>query len=117
MCNETISLTTRSKTYDAIPNQNINEGSKGKAPMDETSFTPPPTGPLQIERPISDNILRPPKGMIHKAIFIPNARVAHNYNIVEDLVQEPCAMSTFEVLQHFPTQRRTLLSALGAIEP
>lgn len=46
MFNETLFLTTRSKTYNAIPNKNTNEGLKGKTLMDETSFTPPPTSPL-----------------------------------------------------------------------
>jgi hypothetical protein len=49
--------------------------------------------------------------------FNPNARAAQNYNIVEYLVQAPCAMSTLEVLQHCPSQRRTLLSSIGAMDP
>jgi hypothetical protein len=40
-----------------------------------------------------------------------------NYNIVEYLVQAPCAMSALEVLQNCPSQRRTLLSAIGAMDP
>jgi len=117
MCNGIIDLTTRSKTYDTIPEPNTNGSAKGKSPMDETPFVPPPTGSLQIERLILDTILRPPKGTIHKVVFNPNARATQNYNIVEDLAQAPCAMSTLEVLQHCLMQRRTMLSALGAIEP
>ena len=37
--------------------------------------------------------------------------------MVEDLAQEPYAMSTLEVLQSFPTQRKNLLTALGALDP
>ena len=37
--------------------------------------------------------------------------------MVEDLTQAPCAMSTLEVLQSFPTQRKNLLTALGALHP
>ena len=85
--------------------------------MDENTFVSPPNGPLQIERPISDTILRPPKNTIRKVVFNPNARAAQNYNIVKDLAQAPCAMSTLEVLQNISTQRKTLLAALGAIEP
>ena len=55
-------------------------------------------GSLQIEKPISDIVLHPPKGKIWKSTFNLSARVAQNYNIVEDLAQEPCAMSTLEVL-------------------
>ena len=37
--------------------------------------------------------------------------------MVEDLAQEPCAMSTLEVLQSCPTQRKNLLTSLGALDP
>jgi hypothetical protein len=76
-----------------------------------TSVTPP-SGPLHIEKPNFDSILRPPKSTIRKSTFNPNSRAAQNYNIVEDLAQAPCAMSALEVLQHFPSQRRTLLEAI-----
>jgi len=104
MCNETISLTTRSKTYQVIPEPDMNGGSKCKSPMDENPFIPPHTGPLQIEKPISDTILHPLKATIHKAVFNPNARATKNYNIIEDLAQSPCAMSTLDFLQIFPMQ-------------
>jgi hypothetical protein len=35
---------------------------------------------------------------------------------VEDLAQTPCTMSSLEVLQSFPSQRKALLSALGSTE-
>jgi hypothetical protein len=34
--------------------------------------------------------------------------------VVEYLSQTPCAMSTLEVLQSFPTQRKALLTSLGS---
>ena len=37
--------------------------------------------------------------------------------MVEDLAQAPCAMSTLEVLQSCPTQRKNLLTALGDVYP
>ena len=46
-----------------------------------------------------------------------SARAAQNYNIVEDLVQAPSAMSALKVLQTCPTQKKALLSALGGIDP
>ena len=36
--------------------------------------------------------------------------------MVEDLAQEPCAMSTLEVLQSCPTQHKNLLTTLGALD-
>ena len=48
-------------------------------------------------------ILRPTKSTLRKDVFNPNSQVAQFYNVVEDLTQEPCAMSTLEVLQIFPT--------------
>jgi hypothetical protein len=43
--------------------------------------------------------------------------VAQNYSIVEDLAQAPSAMSTLEVLQSCPAQRRALLKSIGGIDP
>jgi hypothetical protein len=57
-----------------------------------------------------------PKGSFKKASHNPNTRAAQNYSVVEDLAQTPCAMSTLEVLQSFPAQRKDLLTALGSTE-
>ena len=62
-------------------------------------------------------ILHPPKSTLRKAVFHPNARASPFYNVVEDLAQEPCVMSTLEVLQSCPTQRKNLLTALEALDP
>jgi hypothetical protein len=76
---------------------------------------PPPETTLQIEKP------EPPpcilKGLLKRSTHNPNSRAAHNYSIVEALGQTPCAMSDLEVLQTCPSQRNSLLSALGALEP
>ena len=48
---------------------------------------------------------KPPKGVIHKSTYNPQARAAQNYNIVEDLAQSPSAMSALEVLQNCPSQK------------
>ena len=45
------------------------------------------------------------------------ARVAISYNMVDDLVQTPTAMSTLEVLKTCPMQWKSLLATLGAIDP
>ena len=47
--------------------------------------------------------------MEHKS----NAQATQNYSIVEDLGQTPYAMSTLEVLESCPLQRKDLLSSLG----
>ena len=44
-------------------------------------------------------------------------RAASNYNIVDDLAQSPAAMSALEVLKNCLSQCKTLLSAIGAIDP
>jgi len=62
-------------------------------------------------------MLRIPKGMYKRVSHNPNARDAPNYSIVEDLTQTPCAMSSLEVLQSFPTQRTTFLSMIEAVDP
>ena len=56
---------------------------------------------------------RIPNGVLKCLGHNPNARAAQNYSVVEDLGQTPCAMSTLELLQTCPPQRRDFLSALG----
>jgi hypothetical protein len=75
-----------------------------------------PLTPLQIEKTVGEMMTRIPKGVFKKDSHNPNARASQNYSIVEDLAQTPCAMSALEVLQSFPSQRKVLLSALGAVE-
>jgi hypothetical protein len=72
--------------------------------------------PLQIEKTLGETMTGIPKGAFKKASHNPNARAAQHYSVVEDLSQTPCAMSTLEVLQSFPTQRKSLLTALGSTE-
>ena len=74
------------------------------------------TVPLSMEKPTLDMILHPPKSTLWKELFNPNARATQFYNVVEDLAQAPCVMSTLEVLQSFPTQRKNLLTTLGALD-
>ena len=56
---------------------------------------------------------RIPKGVLKHSGHNPNASAAQNYSVVEDLGQTPYAMSALELLQSCPTQRKSLLSALG----
>jgi hypothetical protein len=75
-----------------------------------------PSLPLQIEKTLGETMTRIPKGAFKRASHNPNARAAHNYSVVEDLSQTPCAMSALEVLQSCPAQRKALLTALGSTE-
>jgi hypothetical protein len=116
-----VNLTTRFVTYDTPVKPDKLKIANG-SPSDplSSSVNPlsvsPPSRPLQIEKPSFDSILHPPKSTIQKSTFNSNSRAAQNYNIVEDLPQAPCAMSTLEVLQHCPSQRRTLLAAISAFD-
>jgi hypothetical protein len=60
-----VSLTTRAKDYPS---------SNGSVVEQPSTSTPPPTGPLQIDRPSSDTMIRPPpKGVVHRSSFNPHA--------------------------------------------
>jgi hypothetical protein len=69
---------------------------------------------LQIENPEPRSHIL--KGVLKQSTHNPNARASQNYSIIEDLDQTPCAMSTLEVLQTCPSQRNSLLSALGSLD-
>ena len=61
--------------------------------------TPSSSDPLQIEKPNSNLVIKPPtKGILQKLAFNRHVRAAQNYNIVEDLAISPSAMSPLEVL-------------------
>jgi hypothetical protein len=75
-----------------------------------------PSLPLQIEKTLGETMTHIPKGAFKRASHNPNARAAQNYSVVEDLSQTPGAMSTLEVLQSCPAQRKALLTALGSTE-
>jgi hypothetical protein len=119
-----INLNTCSKTYDTPGNPDKGKETNGTNTLldpSPSSISPPSinplSGPLQIEKPTFDSILCTPKSTICKATFNPSSRATQNYNIVEDLVQAPCAMSALEVLQHYPNQRRMLLAAIDIVDP
>jgi hypothetical protein len=83
-----------------------------------TEATSTPTGPpLMIPRPSAELPLRIPRIPLRRNVHNPQARAAHNYSLVDDLAQSPAAMSVLEVLQTCPAQRKSLLSAMGAVDP
>jgi hypothetical protein len=119
-----INLNTLSKTYDTPSNPDKGKDTNRTSTLPDPSLSSvslpsvtSPSGPLQIEKPEFDSILRPPKSTIRKSTFNPSSRAAQNYNIVKDLAQAPCAMSVLEVLQHCPSQSRVLLAIIGVANP
>jgi hypothetical protein len=75
-------------------------------------------GPLLvIPHPSSEPLLRIPRIPLRRTVHNPQARAAHNYSLVDDLAQSPATMSILEVLKTCPTQWKSLLSALGAVDP
>jgi hypothetical protein len=112
-----IDLTIPTTTYDTPSKPDKEKVTNGTPPDPSPASISPPYGSLQIEKPTFDSILLPPKRTIHNSRVNPSSRATRNYNIVEDLAQAPCAIFALEVLQHFPSQRRTLLAAIGAIDP
>jgi hypothetical protein len=113
-----VDLTTRTITYDTPLGKPDKENVTNGTPFDPpyTSVTPS-SGPLHIEKLDFDSILRPPKRTIINLTFNHNSHATQNYNIVEYLAQAPSSMSDLEVLQKFPSQRRTLLEYIRAIDP
>jgi hypothetical protein len=110
---KTVNVTTRANTYDTPPS----DQTKGKVVDQPSNSTPPPSSnPLQIEKLIYDAGICLPKSIIQKETFNTNSLASQNYNNVEYLAQETCTMSTLKVLQHFPSQHRTPLLAIGAMD-
>jgi hypothetical protein len=57
-----------------------------------------PYVPLQIAKTMGETMTHNPKGVFKKVLHNPNTRATHNYSMVEDLSQTPCAMFALEVL-------------------
>ena len=77
--------------------------------------TSAPTAPLTISKIPIEPFPKMANGPNRRASNY--SKVTHNYSIMDDLPQSPTDMSTLEVLQSCPKQRKSLLSALGAIDP
>ena len=72
----------------------------GSSQLDLGKEPSPPKSPLWIENPMDKPEVTPriPKGFLKHSGKNPNSRAAQNYSIVEDLRQNPYAMSALEVL-------------------
>jgi len=109
-----VRIATRSQDYGS---KNPVGGKEVESSNSNPSTSTPGSDPLQIEKPNPDLVIKPPaKGILQKSAFNPHARVAQNYNIVEDLAISPLAMSALEVLQSCPAQHKLLLSVIGAVD-
>jgi hypothetical protein len=73
--------------------------------------------PLMIPRPNTEPNIHIPHIPLRQNVNNPHAREAHNYSLVDDLAQSPATMSVLEVLQTCPTQWKSFLSTLGAVDP
>jgi hypothetical protein len=106
LSNEEILLQSRNRQYGMPPDS-----------TPTTSETRPATTgqPLMIPCPNAEPISRIPRMPLRWNIHNLHARDAHNYSLVDDLAQSPAAISVLEILQTCPSQRKSLLSALGAI--
>jgi hypothetical protein len=69
-----------------------------------------------ISCPNTETPLCIPRIPLHRNVHNPQARAAHNYSLFDGLAQSPTAMSVLEVIQTCPTQRKSLLSTLGAFD-
>ena len=108
MSSDEVNLQTRRNQY----------GSTSEAPpADKPTNAHPTDQALRIPPPPLDGAPKAPRFPLRRINNNPNARAASNYNIVDDLAQSPAAMSALEVLKNCPSQRKTLLSAIGAIDP
>jgi hypothetical protein len=105
---EEILLQTCSRQYNTPP----------ESTPTTSEAVPVTTGPpLMIPCPNTETPLRIPRIPLRRNVNNPQARATHNYSLVDDLAQSPATMSVLEVLQTCPTQRKSLLSTLGAVDP
>lgn len=109
-----VRIATRSQDYGS---KSPVDGKEAESSHSNPSTSAPGSNPLQIKKPNPYLVIKlPAKGILRKSTFNPHARAAQNYNIVEDLVFSPSAMSALEVLQSCPAQRKLLLSTIGAVD-
>ena len=72
---------------------------------------------LHLLRSPTDGTAKVPKFPLCHVANNSTTRSTLNHSIVYDLVQCPSDMSTLEVLQTCPLQRKALLSTLGFVKP
>lgn len=112
MINTPINVATTSKYYQT-PTPTVRKEKE----VTPSSSILSSSGPLHIEWPNLDSAIQPPsRGVLRKSLYNPNTRATQHYNIVEDSAQAPSTMSSLEVLQSYPSQRKSLLLDIGGID-
>ena len=106
-----LNLQTRSRQSSTPPVFSVSE-SRSSDPIEPLST---PNGPLQLPLPKAEIHPKPPKGLLRRNDA--SGQAAHSYSIIDDLAQSPAAISTLELLQSCPSQKRALLSTIGTFDP
>ena len=104
MCDHEVNIKKRYHSYD-VPHSTLDQ------------LESQPNGSLTIEKPTIDIVPHHPKGDLCGTMHNPNARAAHSENVVEEIYQAPCAMSSMEALQYCLAQRNELLSSTRVVDP
>jgi hypothetical protein len=116
LADHTILLTSEEEIL--LQTRNIQYHAPAESPPIPPETKPTLTGPpLVIPLPSAEPLLCIPCIPLRRNVHNPQARVAHNYSLVDDLAQSPAVMSVMEVLHTCPTQRKSLLSALVVVNP
>ena len=87
------------------------------SPISSSGSTEPlstSNGPLHIPQPKVEVHTKIPKGQLCQNAA--SGQATNSYSIVDDLAQSLASISTRELLHSFPSQKKALLSAMGAID-
>ena len=106
MTNTVVGISSREKNYDPP---------KGETNSKYNVLIPQLDGPLTLKNISFEFPSHPSKGASSWIMHNLNAQEAQYHSFAEDLAQAPCAMSTLEVLQSYPTQWKALLKSIGGI--
>jgi hypothetical protein len=88
-----------------------------RMPINPSTYTPPPSSnPLHIENPTYDAVLCSPKRVIRKEHLIQIPMLPKTTTLLKIWCKHLVLCQPFEVLQNCPSQHRTLLSAIGAMD-
>jgi hypothetical protein len=112
LADRTILLTSEEEVF--LQTHSHEYSAPSESPPIPPEIIPTPTiPPLMIPHPNMETPFCIPRIPLRKNVHNPQARVAHNYNLVDDLAQSLVSMSVLEILQSCPTQRESLLPYWG----
>ena len=98
-----LNLQTRSRQYPKPPAPSVPESpSSGSTEPLLTS-----SGPLHIPQPKVEIHTKIHKGLLRRSVA--SGRAAHSYSIVDDLALSHATISTLEILQFFPSQKKAAI--------